>query len=85
MAPDKPILVLIKEGERIKISARGTKKLVEEGLDLSVAMREGAAQVGGDGGGHSIASGGAIPADAESKFIEIVDGIIMKQLRGENE
>lgn len=85
VAPDKPILVLIKEGERIKISARGTKKLVEEGLDLSVAMREGAAQVGGDGGGHSIASGGAIPADAESKFIEIVDGIIMKQLRGENE
>lgn len=85
VAPDKPILVLIKEGGRIKISARGTRELVERGLNLSVAMREGAAQVGGDGGGHSIASGAAIPADAESKFIEIVDDIIMKQLRGENE
>lgn len=81
VAPDKPILVLIKEGEKIKISARGTRKLVENGLNLSVAMREGAAQVGGSGGGHSIASGAAIPADAESKFIEIVDGIIMSQMK----
>lgn len=85
VAPDKPIFVLIKEGEMIKISARGTRELVERKLNLSIAMREGAAQVGGDGGGHSIASGAAIPADAESKFIEIVDDIITRQLRGEDE
>jgi len=80
IAPDKPILLLTKQEGKTKISARATKKLVEKGVDLSIAMREGANQAGGTGGGHSVASGAAIPSGEETKFIEAVDGIVTKQL-----
>ncbi|MDI6888362.1 MAG: DHH family phosphoesterase [Methanocellales archaeon] len=80
IASDKPVLVLIKHDSKVKISARASKKLVEKGVDLSIAMREGAKQVGGTGGGHSVASGASIPSGEETKFIEAVDAIITKQL-----
>jgi len=80
IAPDKPVLVLTKHEEKTKISARATKKLVEKGVDLSIAMRDGAKEVGGTGGGHSVASGASIPSGAEMKFIEAVDAIVTEQL-----
>lgn len=80
IAPDKPVLVLTKHDGKTKISARATKKLVERGVDLSIGMREGAKQVGGAGGGHSVASGASIPSGEEAKFIEAMDTIITEQL-----
>ncbi|VVB91329.1 DHHA1 domain protein [uncultured archaeon] len=77
---DKPFVTLNDVEDRIKISARGTRKLVEAGLDLAFAMREAAASVGGMGGGHNVASGASIPKGTAPKFIEYLDSVIGKQL-----
>ena len=63
-----------------KASARATKSLVTKGLDLAVALREAASQLGGDGGGHNIASGASIPKGKEEKFLTLVDEIVGRQL-----
>ncbi len=78
---DKPFVTLNEVEDKIKISARGTRKLVEQGLDLAAAMREASGQVGGIGGGHDIASGATIPKGTAMKFIDIVDSIVGKQLK----
>ena len=67
------------EGET-KVSARGTHRLVREGLDLSSAMTEAAKAVGGEGGGHDVAAGATIPAGQEAAFVEHVDRIVGEQL-----
>jgi single-stranded-DNA-specific exonuclease len=67
--------------DKIKISARGTRKLVTSGLDLAAAMREASTSVGGTGGGHDVASGATIPKGTTEMFIETADAIIGKQLR----
>ncbi len=79
---DKPFITLNEVEYKIKVSARGTRKLVEAGLDLAAAMREASASVGGVGGGHDVASGATIPKGTAMKFIDIVDSIIGKQLKG---
>ncbi len=79
--PDKPFITLNEVEGMIKISARGTRKLVSAGLDLAAAMREASASVEGMGGGHDIASGATIPKGTAMKFIDIVDTIIEKQLK----
>ncbi|HPE64521.1 MAG TPA: DHH family phosphoesterase [Methanothrix sp.] len=77
---DKPMIVLNRTEEMVKISARGNRLLVFNGLDLSVALREGAEKVGGNGGGHSVASGASIPPGTEEEFIEHVDQVVERQL-----
>ena len=78
---DMPLLTLNHKGDIVKISARGNKLLVSQGLDLSAALRKGAESVGGVGGGHTIASGASIPPGTEDKFVAVVDDIIGQQLR----
>ncbi|MCE8425644.1 MAG: DHH family phosphoesterase [Candidatus Methanoperedens sp.] len=78
---DKPFITFNEVNDRIKISARGTRKLVSGGLDLASAMREASSSVGGLGGGHDVASGATIPRETAQKFIEIVDSIISSQLK----
>ncbi len=78
--PDKPFIAFNELQDEIKISARGTRKLVKAGLDLAIAMREASVSVGGMGGGHDVASGATIPKGTAMKFIEIVDSIIGEQL-----
>jgi single-stranded-DNA-specific exonuclease len=79
--PDKPFITLNDVEDRIKISARGTGKLVASGLDLAFAMREAATSVGGMGGGHDVASGASIPKRTAQKFIELLDSVIGTQMR----
>jgi len=79
--PDKPFLTLNEIEGHIRISGRGTRKLVDAGLDLAAAMREASALVGGMGGGHDVASGATIPKGTAMKFIDIIDPIIEKQLK----
>ncbi len=81
---DRPLLTLNHKGDIVKISARGNKLLVSQGLDLSLALRKGAEAVGGVGGGHTIASGASIPPGTEDKFVAVVDDIIGQQLRHTN-
>ncbi|MCX6650196.1 MAG: DHH family phosphoesterase [Methanomassiliicoccales archaeon] len=78
---DKATICLTRMDKDFKISSRGTRKLVDkDGLDLSVALRDAAASVGGVGGGHNIASGATIPLGKDIDFIQALDIIVAKQM-----
>ncbi len=77
---EKPAFGLTEtEGDKLKISARGTKYLISKGLNLTEVCRA-ASQVGGRGGGHNIASGCTIPADRKKEFLKIADDIVGSQI-----
>jgi len=78
---DLPMVGMVeKDGGEIKISARGTQKLVENGLNLSKAMKNAASYVEGVGGGHSIAAGATIPKGKEEEFLDLLEEQIKNQL-----
>ncbi|MFP4530149.1 MAG: DHHA1 domain-containing protein [Halodesulfurarchaeum sp.] len=81
----RPIVGFAQQGdaEGVKVSARAPSRLSGRGIDLSVAMREAAATVGGEGGGHAMAAGATVPAGTEPSFIDAIDGILGSQLDGE--
>lgn len=83
--PESPFVAINEVEDIVKVSARGTRALIADGLDLSYALREGAKAVGGSGGGHNIASGAAIPKGKSEEFISIVDDIIGEQLGTQQE
>jgi RecJ-like exonuclease len=76
----KPVFALSSRENVTKVSSRGTKKLVTNGLDLSIACRKSAEELGGRGGGHPIASGATIPAGKEEKFLEIINELVKGQI-----
>jgi RecJ-like exonuclease len=81
--PGKPIIALANKRDEpgvVKVSGRGTRDLVEEGLDLAAAMKEAAAGVGGIGGGHDIAAGASIPEGSEEEFLAKLDAIVVRQV-----
>lgn len=65
---------------RTKVSARAPHELQGRGIDLSVALREAAALVGGQGGGHRGAAGATIPRDAEAVFLDRLDAMVARQV-----
>jgi single-stranded-DNA-specific exonuclease len=77
--PELPFICINESEGILKISARGTRELVSKGLDLSFALREAAKAVGGNGGGHNVASGASIPHGSEEVFLSIADRIIGDQ------
>lgn len=78
--PDMPFVAVNQVEEIVKVSARGTRALVTKGLDLAFALREASKAVGGEGGGHNIASGASIPPGTEEQFISKIDEIVGQQL-----
>jgi len=83
LSPKKVAVALASSSEdKIKVSVRADRKLVEKGLNLGLAIREAASAVGGTGGGHDVAAGAQIPAGSEEDFIRILDELIGKQLSG---
>jgi RecJ-like exonuclease len=64
-----------------RVSSRGTKELVEAGVDLAAAMRDAAETVGGVGGGHNVAAGATVPKGKEEPFLARVDEIVGAQLQ----
>jgi len=81
LPPDRPVFVFSPAGDRpIKLSARGTQRLVDRGLDLARVCRTAAAAVGGEGGGHRIASGATIPAGRRDAFLEAADRALADQI-----
>ena len=68
------------EPDAVKVSARGTGRLVGRGLDLADAIGTAARAVGGDGGGHDIAAGATVPSGSETAFLERLDTHIGEQL-----
>jgi single-stranded-DNA-specific exonuclease len=78
---DRPIVAFAhKNDDERKVSARGTARLVGQGLDLSRVMREASRAVGGDGGGHDVAAGATIPAGEEETFVREADAVLAEQL-----
>ena len=78
---DRPIFALAEKNEdEHKVSARGTGRLVGEGLDLSAVIGEAARAVGGDGGGHDIAAGATIPKANADAFLAHADALVGEQL-----
>jgi len=82
--PELPFICVNESEGILKVSARGTRELVSKGLDLAFALREAAGAVGGNGGGHSVASGASIPIGSAEEFLSIADRIIGEQLRKNN-
>lgn len=78
--PYKPIMGIVKHDGVAKISARGSKLLFLEGLDLGQAIRDAAKAVGGEGGGHAVACGAQIDEDKVSEFIERFENEILSEL-----
>ncbi len=77
----RPIIAFAqKNDEETKVSARGTGRLVGQGLDLSTVMTDASRAVGGDGGGHDIAAGATIPTGEEQSFVEQADRIVAEQI-----
>lgn len=76
---EKATFALVALEKKTKVSCRATKNLVARGLNLAAACRNAASQVGGSGGGHTIASGAFIPKGKEEKFLELADSIIGSQ------
>jgi len=64
---------------RTKVSSRAPHELKGR-IDLATAMREGAASVGGQGGGHEGAAGATIPRGSETAFLQVVDAVVAGQL-----
>ncbi|MDO8554291.1 MAG: DHH family phosphoesterase [Candidatus Micrarchaeota archaeon] len=65
----KPILGLADgENNTLKISMRGTKQLVEDGLNLSNVLKKSCEGIG-IGGGHAIAAGASIQKDKLNEFL----------------
>ncbi len=68
---NKPILALsLEESGAIKLSTRGTRALIEQGLNLGKILSESCAAVGGVGGGHNIAAGATIPNEKLDDFLK---------------
>lgn len=68
------------EDEGVKVSSRGTKDLVEAGLDLGAVMNQSSKLLGGEGGGHAIAAGAFIPLNSEVDFLDLAENMIRGQL-----
>lgn len=78
---DIPILGFAEKSETtLKVSARGSQRLIHKGLDLSTVMQKSAQAVGGEGGGHDIAAGATIPINKRSMFLDIADETVGEQL-----
>jgi single-stranded-DNA-specific exonuclease len=78
--PERPVFAFSEGGGPTKLSARATLRLVEHGVDLSVACATAASAVGGEGGGHRVASGATIPAGTRDRFLAEADRVIGTQL-----
>jgi len=68
----------------LKVSARTTRALVKQGINLAEGMKRASQAVGGEGGGHNIAAGAFIPADKFEEFINSLEEILKKQRGGKN-
>jgi RecJ-like exonuclease len=79
----KPVFALAESEDGIKVSGRGTRTLVERGLDLSEIMNAVTEKLGGVGGGHNIAAGATIQPGQEDEFLILADAMVGEQMKTE--
>jgi len=83
--PEKPLIAYAnveKEGAA-KFSARTTDMALSKGVNLGDVMRVASEKYGGKGGGHNVAAGAQVPIDQVENFINTVNDLVGKQLKGE--
>ncbi len=75
----RPVFGLSVMDRQTKVSARGTRGQMAQGVDLAAACREAAGALEGDGGGHNIAAGATVPKGKEEKLLSLIDEIVGRQ------
>jgi RecJ-like exonuclease len=75
----KPTIAISYHGDKVRVSSRASFRLLEKGVDLSSGLREAASEVGGQGGGHAVASGATLPKGTEQRFLARLDAILGRQ------
>ncbi len=83
--PNKPIIAysIVPEENIVKISARTVDKLAGK-LNLGNILSTAAQTHSGRGGGHNVAAGAQIPLEKLQSFINFVDDLVGKSLKGES-
>jgi single-stranded-DNA-specific exonuclease len=83
--PEKPLIAFsnIEEENAAKFSARTTDAALSRGVNLGEVMRVASEKYGGKGGGHNVAAGAQVPIDQVENFINAVNELVAKQLKGE--
>jgi RecJ-like exonuclease len=83
--PEKPLIAYanVQEQGIAKFSARTIDTLVNKGVNLGEIMRVAAEECQGNGGGHDIAAGAQMSIEKVDTFIQIVNELVGKQLKGE--
>jgi RecJ-like exonuclease len=83
--PEKPLIAFsnIEEENAAKFSARTTDTALSRGVNLGEVMHLASAKYGGKGGGHNVAAGAQVPIDQLENFINTVNELVGKQLKGE--
>ncbi|MFZ0966113.1 DHH family phosphoesterase [Candidatus Bathyarchaeota archaeon CG_4_8_14_3_um_filter_42_8] len=84
--PEKPLIAYanVEEEGLAKFSARTIDTLTNKGVNLGEVMQVAAEKCQGKGGGHNVAAGAQVPIEKISDFIEIVNELVGKQLKGEH-
>ena len=68
----KPVIGFTQtDSDGLKVSLRCSRLLSYDGIHFGNMIREIASQVGGSGGGHSMACGAYIPIEKKSEFLEL--------------
>jgi RecJ-like exonuclease len=83
--PEKPLIAYanVEEEGLAKISARTMDTMTNKGINLAEVMQVAAGKLQGKGGGHNVAAGAQVPMESIGVFIQIVNELIGKQLKGE--
>lgn len=80
----KPVVMGVAEAEKekVKISSRASKEVVEAGLNLGEIIGEICEDLDGEGGGHNIAAGAKIPEENKEAFIDRLNSKISEEVTG---
>jgi RecJ-like exonuclease len=79
---DSPVVMGVAEAEKdkVKVSSRADKEVVEAGLNLGEVIGEICEECDGEGGGHNIAAGAKIPESEKQNFIDQLDSKIAEEV-----
>lgn len=82
--PEKPLIAYANVAEEgvAKFSARTMDSVVARGVNLGEVMQVAAEKLQGKGGGHNVAAGAQVPIASVNTFIDAVNELIGKQLKG---
>jgi RecJ-like exonuclease len=83
--PEKPLIAYanVEEEGLAKFSARTIDIMTNKGINLGEVMQIAAEKCSGNGGGHNIAAGAQVPIENVNAFVNMVNELVGKQLRGE--